>query len=305
MTHVNLFLNGTSSVTLSMITVNSLNEIVDFNENCLANVGRADIGLEVEIRPLVNSKQKSFPYTAVLTLKGREYLACVSLANPRSTEYKNIYFSDTTPSSPDALLTSRFIIEQKCTELHARTPFTSDGDAVLKKLQKLTMLSRASNGEKKNDISLEQIVEYTVESYKKRFENEKDKTLCFCVSDGIPCDENIVSLAVSLAMLGMALSDKASDFTAYKTPMQYVFELVLRDKKFTGDISNVGFSGMFLSRISVLNRWDTELIYNAPKNESVIRIFVPISSASHRFSAETYSFDIMAYTELLTDAFLL
>ncbi len=298
------FLTDTSEIQLPMITVNSLNEIVDYNESCFPNIGRSDIGLEIEIRPLVNSKQKSFPYTAVLTLKEKEYLACVSLANPNSEEYKNIYFSDPASENPDALLTSRFIIEQKYTELHSRTSFLSDRDTAFRKLQKLTMLSHISTEEKANEVSLEKIVEYTIVSYQNRFEKAKGKTLCFsCKPLDVPINENITSLTVSLVALGMMLLDKEADFIVSETPLQYVFELVLKNKRFMGDISAFGFSGMFLSRISCLNYWNTELAYNALKNETTFKIFVPKSSASYRFSAEQYVFNVMAYAELLVDAF--
>ena len=299
-----LFSEYYTETELPMITVNSLNEIVDFNEKCSPDVGYADIGFEIEIRSLVNLKQKSFPYTAVVTLKEKEYLACVSLANPNSEEYKNVYFSNPSSENPDALLASRFIIEQKYTELHSRTPFLSDSDSTFRKLQKLTMLSRTVTEQKANKVSLEQIVEYTVGSYQKRFEKAKDKKICFlCKPSDVPTDENVTSLTVSLAALGMMLSDKEADFIVSETPLQYVFELVLKNKRFMGDISALGFSGMFLSRISCLNYWNTELSYNALKNETTFRIFVPKSSTSYRFSAEQYVFNVMAYTELLVDAF--
>lgn len=287
---------------LPMITVNSLNEIVDFNEKCSPDVGYADIGLEIEIRPLVDSKQKSFPYTAVLTLKNTEYLACVCLAKPRSDEYKHIYFSNTRCDGADALLTSRFIIEQKYMELHSNIPLT-DG-APLKKLQRLMMISRTDD--EKSDIPLERIVEYTAESYKKRFEKASDRTLVFqCNVSDIKTDEGITSLSVSLAALGMMLSNGEAVITVTETLDRYVFTLVLKQRRFMGDISSCGFSGMFLSRISCLNYWNTELMYNAPKDETTLKVFVPKSKTSHRFSAETRHFDAMAYAELLTDAFLM
>ena len=268
---------------LPMITVNSLNEIVDFNEKCSPDVGYTDIGLEIEIRPLVDSKQKSFPYTAVLTLKNTEYLACVCLAKPRSDEYKHIYFSNTRCDGADALLTSRFIIEQKYMELHSNIPLT-DG-APLKKLQRLMMISRTDD--EKSDIPLERIVEYTAESYKKRFEKASDRTLVFqCNVSDIKTDGEAV-------------------ITVTETLDRYVFTLVLKQRRFMGDISSCGFSGMFLSRISCLNYWNTELMYNASKDETTLKVFVPKSKTSHRFSAETRHFDAMAYAELLTDAFLM
>lgn len=300
----NFFSDCYTETELPMITVNSLNEIVDFNESSSPNVGYADIGLEIEIRPLVYSKQKSFPCTAVITLKGKEYLACISLVTPNSEEYKNIYFSNSASESPDALLTSRFIIEQKYAELHSRTPFLSDRDAMFRKLQKLTMLSQIPTKEKANKVSLEKIVEYTVVSYQKRFEKASGKILRFsCKPSDIPNDENIISLTVSLAVLGMILSDKEADFIVDETPLQYVFGLLLKNKRFMGDISAFGFSGVFLSRISCLNCWNTELAYNAVKNETTFKIFVPKSSTSYRFSAEKYVFNVMDYVELLVDAF--
>ena len=289
---------------LPMITVNSLNEIVDYNEKSIFKVGRADIGLEVELRPLVNSKQKSFPYTAVLVLKDVEYLACVCLASPKSDEYRHIYFSDTANDTADALLASRFIIEQKYTELHSRNRFASESDQPFKKLQRLTMLSCTDTCEQAQNISLEQIVEYTVNSYKKRFPDTVGKTVEFsCEAQSIQVNENITSLTVALAVLSMALAKDEAVFTVKETPTHYVFLLILKHRRFMGDISSCGFSGMFLSRISCLNYWNTELAYNALQNETSIKIFVPKSNTSHRFSAETYHFDIREYTKLLADAF--
>ena len=297
----NFFSEYYTETELPMITVNSLNEIVDFNERCSPNVGRSDIGLEIDIRPLVDSKQKSFPYTAVLTLKDTEYLACVCLVKPRSDEYKHIYFSDARCDSADALLTSRFIIEQKYTELHSQAPMAPD-NTPLKKLQRLMMLSRADD--EKSDIPLDRIVEYTAESYKKRFNEAAGRTLVFnCDVPDIKADEGITSLAVSLAALGMMLANGEAVITVTETLDRYVFTLVLKQRRFMGDISSCGFSGMFLSRISCLNYWNTELMYNAAENETVLKIFVPKSKTSHRFSAETHLFDAMAYAKLLADAF--
>ncbi len=289
---------------LPMITVNSLNEIIDYNERSISKVGHADIGLEIELRPLVNSKQKSFPYTAVLVLKDKEYLACVCLANPKSGEYKHIYFSDTANDTTDSLLASRFIIEQKYTELHSANRFSSESDQPFKKLQRLTMLSRADVCDESQNISLEQIVEYTVNSYKKRFSDAQNKALeFFCDIRSIQTDENITSLTVAITVLGMALANDEAVFTVKETPTHYVFMLVLKHRRFMGDISSCGFSGMFLSRISCLNYWNTELAYNALQNETTIKIFVPKSSTSHRFSAETRHFNIWEYAKLLADAF--
>lgn len=291
---------------LPMITVNSLNEIVDYNEKSIFKVGRADIGLEVELRPLVNSKQKSFPYTAILVLKDTEYLACVCLANPKSGEYRHIYFSDTANDTTDALLASRFIIEQKYTELHSANRFSSESDQPFKKLQRLTMLSRADVLDESHNISLEQIVEYTVNSYKQRFSEAHSKSLeFFCHTRNIQADENITSLTVAMTALGMALAKDEALLTVKETPTHYVFVLDLKHRRFIGDISSCGFSGMFLSRISYLNYWNTELSYNALQNETALKIFVLKSSTSHRFSAETHYFNIWEYAKLLTDAFLM
>ena len=287
---------------LPMITVNSLNEIIDFNERCTPKVGRSDIGLEIELRPLVALKTKSFPYTAVLTLKNTEYLACVCLANPRSDEYKHIYFSDTASDSTDALLTSRFIIEQKYTELNSRS-LLADDDSPLKKLQRLMMLSSSDAGEKTVDTRLCDVVEYTVNGYKRRFAEASDKTLEFyCHTSDIQIDEGITSLAVSLATLGVMLAENEAVLTVMESAQQYIFQLVLKNKRFVGDISLCGFAGTFLSRISHLNYWNTELSYNALKNETQLKIFVPKTNNSHRFSSETRQFNALMYAELLADA---
>ncbi len=299
-----LLYHGAAEMLLPMITVNSLNEIIDFNESCLPNVGYADIGLEVEIRPLVDSKHKSFPYTAVLTLKGNEYLACVSLANPKSAEYKNIYFSSTSDNSADAFLTSRFIIEQKYTELHSISPLSTDGEMPFKRLQRLMMLVNSDSNEEK-DVTLEKLVEYTVESYKNRFGASQSKEFEFRCDIPLKADEGLTSLAVSLVTVGMVLASERAKLEVGQTPLGHVFTLSLPDKKFIGDISRCGFSGMFLSRVSCLNYWKTELVYNAQRNETTVKIFVPKSSASHRFSAQTRAFDALAYAHLLIEAFAL
>ena len=291
---------------LPMITVNSLNEIVDYNERSLLNVGRADIGSKIELRPLVNSRPKSFPYTAVLILKEKEYLACVCLANPKSDEYRHIYFSNTENDTAHALLASRFIIEQKYTELHSANKFSAEGDPPFKKLQRLSMLSRTDVRSEENDISLERIVRYTVSSYQRRFPEKCGKTLDFhCDIPNMQVDENITSSAVALTALGMALIKDDAVFTVNETSSSYLLSLTLKQRKFIGDLSSCGFSGMFLSRISCLNYWNTEILYNALKNETVIKIFIPKSSTSHRFSAKTHSFDLMEYAKLLSDAFTL
>lgn len=306
MTKYDLFSEYYSENELPMITVNSLNEIVDFNEKSFRYVGYGDMGEQIELRPLVDSKQKSFPYTAVLVLKDAEYLSCVCLANPPSKEFRHIYFSDMAGNSADAMLASRFIIEQKFSELHSGRPLAFDTDSPLKKLQRLMMLLGANAGDavhRENKTDVDTIVRYTVEKYKKRFPRCDGMMLDFnCLADNIYMSDNIISAVVSAALLGITLSSGRARLQIKETVACYILELVLEEKKFIADISKCGFSGMFLSRISDLNYWNTEIMYNAVKKETTIKIFISKTNEVHRFSSQTPYFDAELYAEILTDA---
>lgn len=293
---------------LPMITVNLLNEIIDYNFCSTQEDIDMSIGDTVQLRPLSHSYDKSFPYTAVLTVNEKEYLACVCLAG--GSAY-HIYFSDIFSKSPDMLLLTRFIIEYKYAEKehkYRKSLSSPQNTSALDFFNSLVLLSGDNSRTGHRSISKEcfnNCIERLVERYKEKFPEKNNVSFSFvCDEDAISFSENIVAGVITLLIISMSYAKTSFTLTYDNMFDKYTYSAFLDGVKITDDIFSHGFPGLFLSHMKKLNLWKTEQTYSDALSQTVIKISVSKPSGRCRLHSQSNVSELLSYASMLAEILL-
>ncbi len=293
---------------LPMITVNLLNEIVDFNFSSTKEINM-HIGDVVQLRPLSHSYDKSFPYTAVLTVNEKEYLACVTSLNKATQQ---IYFSDIFSSSSDELLLARYMIEYKYAEKARgvkRSLSASHASSAIDFFGSIALLSGSNAHDDRRHVSKEDIACYidsVVQRYKEKFSEKNDISYSFiCEENTVFMSENILSGIVALIILSMSVAKKHFSFEIFEKLGNSAFCVILDGVKITESLFSLGFPGLFLSHMEKLNTWKTEQTYSASKMQTVISVTVSRTTNHCRLHSKRIPPNYAKYASFITEIMLL
>ena len=293
---------------LPMITVNLLNEIVDFNFSSTKEINM-HIGDVVQLRPLSHDCDKSFPYTAVLTVNEKEYLACVTSLNKATQQ---IYFSDIFSSSSDELLLARYMIEYKYAEKargSKRNLSAAHASSAIDFFGSIALLSGSNAHDDRRHVTDEDVGSYVcriVQRYKEKFPEKNDVSYSFvCEDNTVFISENTLSGIVALIILSMSVAKKHFTFEISARLGKTTFFVTLDGVKITESIFSFGFPGLFLSHMEKLNTWTTEQTYSASKMQTVISVTVSNPTNHCRLHSKRTPPNYMKYASLIAEIMLL
>lgn len=288
---------------LPMITVNLLNEIVDYNFSSTKEISM-HIGDVVHLRPLSHGYDKSFPYTAVLTVNEKEYLACVTSLNNATYQ---IYFSDVFSNSSDELLLARYMIEYKYAEKASagNRRLSANTSSAIDFFGSIALLSGVNCRHiKKEDIN--SYIGCAVQRYKEKFPEKSNVSYSFiCEEDTVSIADSILSVIIALTILSVSLAKTHFTFTVSAKSGGTAFSVCLDGVKITENIFSFGFPGLFLSHMEKLNTLKTEQTYSAPKLQTVISVTVPKQTNHCRLHSKRTTPNYTKYASAVTEIMLL